>query len=191
MPLAGREILPRDAYGYIYEEVQQQGIPGAAIFVARNLLATAMFEAGGYSKIRDAARKVLREKGTPEASLPPRYYVLYSKATYTNSDGSEDRGMFMINDRWHPDVTDEQAFDPEFAANYAVKLYKTAGMSPWYGWRDIMSPNAIKAMREDPDNPFKSHLAGAENRWQRAMLASGNYELDRMGLKTVSVASLA
>lgn len=190
MPLAGREILPRDAYGYIYKALQDAGV--AALYpVSRQLLATAMFESGGYSKIRDNARKVLRDKGTPEAELPPRYWVMYAKATYANTDGSIDRGLFMINSLHHSTVTDEQAFDPQFAAEYAVKLYKQAGMTPWYGWRDVMSPAAIEKMKTDPAYPYRSHLDGAQMRWQRTFMAEANYFLTDMDMPRISVAELA
>lgn len=193
MPFAGREILPRNVYGVAYEECQKQGVLRAEL-VARQLLATSMFEAGNYSKKRDAYRNTLRVKGLTEAEIDkqaPRYFVLYEKATFINKDGSVDRGIFMMNDKYQPQVTDEEAFNYTESCREAVTLYRRAGLNPWYGWKDIMSPVAIYKMKTDPEYPFKSHLDGAINRWQRACMAENNYNLVQMGLPPISVASLA
>lgn len=38
------------------------------------------------------------------------------------ADNGKDRGLVQINRKSFPDVTDKQAFDPEFALNFAAKL---------------------------------------------------------------------
>lgn len=38
-----------------------------------------------------------------------------------NADNGQDRGMGQINRQWNPDVTDEQAFDPNFAIDFVGK----------------------------------------------------------------------
>lgn len=189
MPFAGKEILPRYVYGAILKECILQGVTNpheAAI----NLLATSMFEAGYFSKIRDNARTVLRANGTPEVNLPPRYWVLYEKATYDNGVNGIDRGIFMFNSIQQPGTSDDVAFNFELACRDAVKLYKRAGLAPWFGWKDIMSPDALEDMRVNPDNKYRSHLPGAEMRWQRTYFAQMNYELGLLGFQPVSVAGL-
>ena len=45
---------------------------------------------------------------------------------------SSDRGILQINDRWHPEVSDTQAFDPAsaFIAGYAISKQGT-DFTPW------------------------------------------------------------
>jgi len=185
MPFAGREILPRLVYGAIYEEMVAQGVD-EAMEAAIRLTATSMFEAGTYSKIRDAAIARQRAAGTPEDKLSLRYWVLYEKATYVgNSDGSIDRGVLMFNDKYQPQVTDEEAFSFQDACREGVSLYKRAGLGPWYGWRDIMNPDAIEKMRTDPNYPYARHLDGATMRWRRTYLAAMNYHLSKMSFPLI------
>lgn len=46
--------------------------------------------------------------------------------------GSRDRGLFQINDHWHPGVSDEEAFDPIRNAKYAYKI--SNGGKSWQPW---------------------------------------------------------
>lgn len=50
----------------------------------------------------------------------------------TNPDGSHDRGLFQINDRAHPDLSDEDALLPIPNASYAQKL--SNGGRTWTPW---------------------------------------------------------
>ena len=59
-----------------------------------------------------------------ESSLNP-------KAINTNRDGTRDRGLFQINERWHPQVTDEQAFDPIFATRFFCRAFKNGNLRWW------------------------------------------------------------
>ncbi len=59
-----------------------------------------------------------------ESSLNPR-------AINTNRDGSRDRGLFQINEKYHPEVTDDQAFDPEFATQFFCDAVKNGHLSWW------------------------------------------------------------
>jgi len=52
-------------------------------------------------------------------------------ALNTNTDGSRDRGIFQINEKYHPEVTDEQAFDPVFATTFFCKAFKAGNLSWW------------------------------------------------------------
>lgn len=57
-----------------------------------------------------------------------------TQAVNVNNDAtrSRDRGLFQINSRWHPEVTDAQAFDP--AANAAAAYRISAGGTSWSQW---------------------------------------------------------
>ena len=53
-------------------------------------------------------------------------------AVNDNPDGSRDRGLFQINSRWHPGVTDAEAFDLVANARYAHAL--SDGGRDWGAW---------------------------------------------------------
>jgi hypothetical protein len=57
------------------------------------------------------------------------------KAVNINKDGSRDRGLFQINDKWHPEVTDEQAFDPVFSTRFFCKAVKEGHLDWWNATR--------------------------------------------------------
>lgn len=52
-------------------------------------------------------------------------------ATHTNGDNSIDRGIYQINSKWHPEVTEAQAFDPEFATQFFCDAVKAGNLSWW------------------------------------------------------------
>lgn len=72
----------------------------------------------------------------------------YVEAVHVNDDAvldadgnvitpaSTDYGLWQINDRYHPDVTQAQAFDPVFATAYAYQMYKKKSytFTPWYAY---------------------------------------------------------
>ena len=53
------------------------------------------------------------------------------KAVNINTDGSKDRGLFQINDKWHPDVSDEVAFNPITATQFFCKAFKAGNLKWW------------------------------------------------------------
>lgn len=57
-----------------------------------------------------------------------------TNAVGVNSDRyrSRDRGLWQINDHWHPEVSDAAAFDPARAAAAAYRI--SAGGSNWSAW---------------------------------------------------------
>lgn len=61
------------------------------------------------------------------------------RAVGVNSDRwrSRDRGLWQINDRWHPEVSDAEAFNPAQAAREAYRI-SSGGMSwsPWSTWKN-------------------------------------------------------
>lgn len=66
-----------------------------------------------------------------ESSLNP-------KNVNVNKDGTKDRGVFQINDYWHK-LTDEQAFDVEYATLYTMKLINEGKQHLWACDRIIKS----------------------------------------------------
>jgi hypothetical protein len=59
-----------------------------------------------------------------ESSLNPA-------AVHANTDGSRDRGLFQINEKYHPEVTADQAFDAEFSTRWFCKAFKAGNLSWW------------------------------------------------------------
>jgi len=45
--------------------------------------------------------------------------------------GSRDRGLFQWNDYWHPEISDECAFDIECATKAFIKAYKQGNLHWW------------------------------------------------------------
>ena len=50
---------------------------------------------------------------------------------HVNADGSRDRGLFQINDRAHPDLSDDDAFDCFKNTDYSHRMWVTQGWTPW------------------------------------------------------------
>jgi hypothetical protein len=59
-----------------------------------------------------------------ESSLNP-------KAVNINAPDSIDRGIFQINSKYHPEVTEAQAFDPEFSTQFFCRAFKAGNLSWW------------------------------------------------------------
>jgi hypothetical protein len=59
-------------------------------------------------------------------------------ATHENSDEANtvDRGLWLINDAWHPEVTDEMAFDPVAATREAVRIKGSGDWTAWPVYKD-------------------------------------------------------
>lgn len=56
----------------------------------------------------------------------------YTRAVLVNKDCTRDRGLWQINDYWHPDVSEQQAFDPVQNAKAAFEI-SDQGAS-WHQW---------------------------------------------------------
>jgi hypothetical protein len=60
----------------------------------------------------------------------------YTEAWHDNLDPagevvSTDRGLFQINDKSHPELSDAKAYDGVQNAIYAYSLWSTHGWTPW------------------------------------------------------------
>lgn len=52
-------------------------------------------------------------------------------ATNTNPQGSVDRGLYQINNRWHSHIKDAEAFDAEKATRFFCKAFKEGHLGWW------------------------------------------------------------
>lgn len=69
--------------------------------------------------------------------------ALNPKAILVNENGTRDRGIYQINDKWHPEVTDEQAFNPEFSAHFFCKAFKNGNLSWWDASKTCWSKQGV------------------------------------------------
>jgi len=77
-----------------------------------------------------------RKHGFTDAELPELAAVAWTESrnkTDARQAGGMGRGLVQIDLGQHPNVTEAQAYDPDFAMAYARKLYKERGWAPWYG----------------------------------------------------------
>jgi hypothetical protein len=56
---------------------------------------------------------------------------LNCKAVNVNTTGSKDRGIFQWNDKYHPEITDQMAFDPVTATKLFCKAVKDGNIAWW------------------------------------------------------------
>lgn len=52
-------------------------------------------------------------------------------ARNTSITGNIDRGLYQISTKWHPEVSDKQADDPEFATRFFCKQVNAGLLSDW------------------------------------------------------------
>jgi hypothetical protein len=60
---------------------------------------------------------------------------LNEKAKHVNPDGSVDRGLYQINSKYHPEVSDEIAFNPILATEFFCKAFKEGNLHWWNATR--------------------------------------------------------
>ncbi|WP_328603329.1 hypothetical protein OG943_24930 [Amycolatopsis sp. NBC_00345] len=61
----------------------------------------------------------------------------WTQAVLINTDCSHDRGVWQISSRWHPEVSDGQAFDPAGCAQAAYTI--SSGGSNWQPWTTYLN----------------------------------------------------
>ena len=84
--------------------------------------------------VEEMIKIIAREEGVdPELTVrvAKAESDLNTKAINTNTDGSRDRGIFQINSKWHPEVTDDQAFNVEFSTKFFCKAFKDGHLDWW------------------------------------------------------------
>lgn len=66
--------------------------------------------------------------------------ALETNAVNVNKTGSKDRGLYQWNDKYHPEITDKMAFDPEIATDLFLKAVKENHINWWDAskpcWKD-------------------------------------------------------
>ena len=85
--------------------------------------------------VEDQIRKIAIENNFENEELLLR--IAFCESSYDflainyNKNGSVDRGIFQWNDKWHPEVSDECAFDIECATINAIRVIKEKGPREW------------------------------------------------------------
>lgn len=109
------------------------------------------FEKRGGKILEDLKEKIGIETTTKEkiagliryeaekAEVDPELAVAVAKAESNlsptainkNTDGSRDRGLFQINEKWHPNITDEVAFDIILSTRFFCNAVKNGNLYWW------------------------------------------------------------
>ena len=95
---------------------QSQATPATALMVEKII----RYIAGQKGVDADLAVRVAKA----ESGLSPT-------AINTNTDGSKDRGLYQINDKYHPEVTDEQAYDIVLSTRFFCDAVIAGNISWW------------------------------------------------------------
>lgn len=88
--------------------------------------------------LRDEVRQMLKNGGIVhvEAAMKIAEYESWFKEDnfHVNKDGSIDRGLWMINNKYHPEVSDECAYDGICSTIQAIRIMKERGFMEWVCW---------------------------------------------------------
>ena len=57
--------------------------------------------------------------------------------THINKDGTRDRGLWMIHEVYHAEVSDECAYDPICATIHAIRIWKQRGPQEWTAYQYV------------------------------------------------------
>ena len=92
-------------------------------------------------------------------------------AKHVNADGSIDRGIWQINDKAHPDVSDATAYDPVLATKAALSISKGGtDYSPWSTFKNGAYEPHLEAAKVALDG-------AAKIRALKTQLANANVEI--------------
>lgn len=84
-------------------------------------------------------------------------------AKHVNTDGSIDRGIWQINDKAHPDVTDATAYDPVLATRAALSISKGGtDFSPWSAFTNGAYKAHLEAAKVALDGAAKERMLKAQ-----------------------------
>jgi hypothetical protein len=91
-----------------------------------------------FSTMPDSIENLIR-KIAKEMEVDPDLAVKIAKcesslnplAKNINSPDSIDRGIFQINSKYHPEVSEAQAYDPEFSARFFCQAVKDGHIDWW------------------------------------------------------------
>lgn len=91
---------------------------------------------------------LLLENGLPNSEVAKGVAIVEAESshdprvTHENDEssgeyaGSVDRGLWQINDKAHPEVTDEMAFDPVRATKEAVRIKGSGDYTAWSAYKN-------------------------------------------------------
>jgi len=85
-------------------------------------------------EITEIITRIAKEEGVDPAlaiRVAKCESLLDPNARGKNADGSIDRGLFQINNKYHPTITDDDAFDPEKSARFFCKAVKSGNIGWW------------------------------------------------------------
>lgn len=91
-------------------------------------------------KIEILIRRMASEQGIdPEKAVlvAVKESSLNPQAVNVNRNGSRDRGLWQINDRAHPTVTDALAFDSEWSTRFFLEAVKKGKVKWWVAAKGI------------------------------------------------------
>ena len=66
-----------------------------------------------------------------ESRLMPECGQLNNEKCINKKNNSFDRGYFQISRKWHPEVTDEQAFNLEYATKWTMEMINKGQQHQW------------------------------------------------------------
>lgn len=101
--------------------------------------------------------RIAIEHGIPTTTL---YNLAWSESSLNPSkDNGEDRGIVQINRKYWPEITDEQAFDPEFSLNFAASKIAKDEQYLWtvcncYSFAKIFIKNLPKMADIQPNTDY-------------------------------------
>ena len=79
--------------------------------------------------LEEMAARIAEEYSVPTSTL--FNLVFYESRWDPNVDNGYDRGLVQINRKWNPEVSDAEAFDPEFSLRFAAEKIKNGKESSW------------------------------------------------------------
>jgi len=100
--------------------------------------------------VEEIIKRVCEEEGVPYKLA---YWVAWAEskldpyAINVNRDYSLDRGLFQWNSKWHPEVTNAQAFDPETATRLFCRAVKQGNLSWWNSSRHLWEPHVKDVLK--------------------------------------------
>lgn len=89
-----------------------------------------------YTSKKEQVKEILKEHSLP---IGEAFSIINCESRWkphalnVNQDGSVDRGLWQINSKYHPDVSNREAFDVVSSTLAAVEIYKERGN--WSAWR--------------------------------------------------------
>jgi hypothetical protein len=107
----------------------------AGTSIISNLVLSSKTETNNEEKsVEETIRLVaIREKADQDLAMRVAKCEsnLNPKALNINKDGSRDRGIFQINDKYHPEITDEMAYNPAIATTFFCNAVKAGNLTWW------------------------------------------------------------